>query len=61
MEDMLQREFDPTVAPLDLTAEQLAAVEEEIQESILQEEALPQQLHDIQPDGYGVAITPPER
>ncbi len=47
MEDMLQREFDPTVAPLDLTAEQLAAVEEEIQESILQEESLQQQLHDI--------------
>ena len=61
MEEMLQRKFDPTAAPPSLTAEQMAAVEEEIQESILQEEALPQMLQDIQPDGYGVAITPPER
>ena len=61
LEDRLQRDFDPTVAPPHLTAAQLAAVEEEIQESLLQEESRQQMLPDIQPDGYGVALTPPER
>jgi hypothetical protein len=59
-EEMLQREFDPTAVPLDLTAEEVAAIEEEIQESILQKESF-LQLQDIQPNEYGVENTPPER
>ena len=61
MEEILQREFDPTAVPLDLTTEEVAAIEEEIQESILQEEFLQQQLQDIHPDEDGVENTPPER
>ena len=49
-EEMLQRDFDPTVAQQHLTAEQAAAAEEEIQEEILQEEAPSPLLQDIQPD-----------
>jgi hypothetical protein len=37
-EEILHREFAPTAVPLDLTAEEVAAIEAEIQESILQEE-----------------------
>jgi hypothetical protein len=50
MEEMLQRDFDPTAVPQDLTAEEVAAIEEEMQERILQEETLPQVLQDVQPE-----------
>ena len=60
-EEMLQRKFDPTVAAPHLTAKQVAAIEEEIQERVLQEESLQQVLQDTQPDGYGVELTLPER
>lgn len=42
VEEMLQREFDPTAVPQDMTAAEVAAIEEEIQESILQGESLQQ-------------------
>ncbi len=42
VEEMLQREFDPTAAPRELTVAEVMAIEEEIQESILQEESLRQ-------------------
>jgi hypothetical protein len=54
MEELLQQEFDPTAATPNLTVEQVAAIEEEIRESILQEEALQPLLEDLQPDGYGI-------
>jgi hypothetical protein len=50
MEEILQREFDPTAATPNLTAEQVAAIEEEIREGILQEEALQPLLEDLQPE-----------
>jgi hypothetical protein len=42
MEEILQREFDPTAVPQELTAAEVMAMEEELQESILQEESLRQ-------------------
>src|SRR5215471_5697431 len=39
MEEMLRLDFDPTAVPQDLTAEEVAAIEAEMQEKILQEEA----------------------
>jgi len=52
MEEVLQQDFDPTAVPRELTAEEVAAIEAEIQESILQEEAL-QPMQDFQPEEYG--------
>jgi len=52
MEEVLQQNFDPTAVPRELTAEEVAAIEAEIQESILQEEAL-QPMQDFQPEEYG--------
>jgi len=50
MEEILQREFDPTAAAPNLTAEEVAAIEEEIRESILQEDSLQSLLEDLQPE-----------
>ena len=61
MEERLQRGFDPTAVPQDLTAEEVAAIEEEMQERILQEQALQQTLKGVQPDGYGDESVVPER
>jgi len=61
MEEVLQQDFDPTAVPLDLTAEEVAAIEAEIQESILQEEALQPMLQDLYPGGEGDEIMPLER
>jgi hypothetical protein len=61
MEEMLQRDFDPTAVPPQLTAEQVAAVEEEIQERILQEESLQPMLQDIQSEEYGNESMSPVR
>jgi len=61
MEERLQRDFDPTAVPQDLTAEEVAAIEEEMQERILQEQALQQTLKGVQPDGYGDESVVPER
>jgi hypothetical protein len=61
MEEMLQREFDPTAVPQDLTAEEVAAIEAEMQESILREEALQPMPQDLLPDGYEGEIMSPER
>jgi hypothetical protein len=61
MEERLQRDFDATAGPPDLTAEEVAAIEVEIQERILQEQALQPTLQDIRPDGYGDESVVPER
>lgn len=52
--EILRREFDPTAATPNLTAEQVTAIEEEIREGTLQEDALQPLLEDLQPDGYGI-------